>query len=67
VPQARDYVEKVMAAYWVYQRMFGKPLNTLDAVASGAGLVAIGLDFVAPPAIAAPVEMASTPLTAGGL
>lgn len=66
VPQARDYVEKVMAAYWIYQRMFGKPLNTLDAVASGAGLVSIGLDFVAPPLIA-PVEMASTPLTAGGL
>ena len=67
VPQARDYVEKVMAAYWIYQRMFGKPLNTLDAVASGAGLVSIGLDFVAPPPGAAPVEMASTPLTAGGL
>ena len=67
VPQARDYVEKVMAAYWIYQRMFGKPLNTLDAVASGAGLISIGLDFVTPPPVAAPVEMASTPLTAGGL
>jgi soluble lytic murein transglycosylase len=48
VPQARDYVEKVVAAYWIYQRMFGKPLNTLDAVASGAGLVSIGLDYVPP-------------------
>ena len=67
VPQARDYVEKVMAAYWIYQRMFGKPLNTLDAVASGAGLVSISLDFVAPSPVAGPVEMASTPLTAGGL
>lgn len=67
VPQARDYVEKVMAAYWIYQRMFGKPLNTLDAVASGAGLISIGLDFVPPPPVVAPVEMASTPLTAGGL
>ncbi|HEX8469956.1 MAG TPA: lytic transglycosylase domain-containing protein, partial [Brevundimonas sp.] len=65
VPQARDYVEKVMAAYWIYQRMFGKPLNTLDAVASGAGLISIGLDFVAP--VPAPVEIASTLITAGGL
>jgi soluble lytic murein transglycosylase len=65
VPQARDYVEKVVAAYWIYQRMFGKPLNTLDAVASGAGLVSIGLDYV-PPA-PAPVELASAPASNGGL
>jgi len=58
VPQARDYVEKVVAAYWIYQRMFGGPLNTLDAVASGAGLVPINLDYVAPPP--AQVEMAAT-------
>jgi soluble lytic murein transglycosylase len=67
VPQARDYVEKVMAAYWVYQRMFGKPLNTLDAVASGAGLVSIGLDYVPPAPMATPVEMASAPAPTGGL
>jgi soluble lytic murein transglycosylase len=65
VPQARDYVEKVVAAYWIYQRMFNHPLNTLDAVASGAGLVSIGLDYV-PPATA-PVEMASAPAPSGGL
>jgi len=68
VPQARDYVEKVVAAYWVYQRMFGGPLNTLDAVASGAGLVPINLDYVAPsPVPATPVEMVATPMAAGGL
>jgi soluble lytic murein transglycosylase len=68
VPQARDYVEKVVAAYWIYQRMFGGPLNTLDAVASGAGLVPMSLDYVAPPPVPnAPVEMASAPETAGGL
>ena len=61
VPQARDYVEKVVAAYWIYQRMFGLPLNTLDAVASGAGLVPIGLDYTPPPPVpAAPVEIAAT-------
>ena len=64
VPQARDYVEKVVAAYWIYQRMLGAPLNTLDAVASGATLVPISLDYVAPPPV--PVELAQTPSIEGG-
>ena len=51
VPQAREYVEKVVAAYWIYQRMNGRPLNTLDAVASGASLIPIALDYVAPPPV----------------
>lgn len=60
VPQARDYVEKVVAAYWIYQRMNGRPLHTLDAVASGATLIPLSLDYVAPPpAPAVPVEVAS--------
>ena len=49
VPQAREYVEKVVAAYWIYQRMTGGPLNTLDAVVAGQTLIPIGLDYVAPP------------------
>jgi len=49
VPQAREYVEKVVAAYWIYQRMTGGPLNTLDAVVAGQSLVPIALDYVAPP------------------
>ena len=57
VPQARDYVEKVVAAYWIYQRMNGRPLHTLDAVASGATLISLSLDYVVPPP--APVEVAS--------
>ncbi|MFZ4165830.1 lytic transglycosylase domain-containing protein [Brevundimonas sp. NPDC058933] len=63
VPQARDYVEKVVAAYWIYQRMLGAPLNTLDAVASGARAVPIRLDYVAPPAtmqVAEAAPMAGT-------
>lgn len=60
VPQAREYVEKVVAAYWIYQRMNGLPLNTLDAVASGATLIPLSLDYVAPPPEPAPpVEVAS--------
>jgi Soluble lytic murein transglycosylase and related regulatory proteins (some contain LysM/invasin domains) len=49
VPQARDYVEKVVAAYWIYQRLMGRPLNTLQAVASGASAVPLSLDYVPPP------------------
>jgi soluble lytic murein transglycosylase len=63
VPQAREYVEKVVAAYWIYQRMLGAPLNTLDAIASGARAVPIRLDYV-PPA-PAPMQVAEA-TTAGG-
>ena len=65
VPQARDYVEKVVAAYWVYQRLFGGALNTLDAVASGATLVPVNLDYVAP--TPTPIDMASATSAVGGL
>lgn len=66
VPQARDYVEKVVAAYWIYQRMNGRPLHTLDAVASGATRVPLALDYVPPPPPPAqPMEVASVPTTGG--
>lgn len=65
VPQARDYVEKVMASYWIYQRLFGGPLKTLDAVASGARAVPMALDYVAPPPRAEPVLIAETTPIAG--
>lgn len=57
VPQARDYVEKVVAAYWIYQRLLGGPLNTLDAVVAGRSNIGIGLDYVPPPP--APVQVAA--------
>lgn len=64
VPQARDYVEKVVAAYWIYQRMNGRPLHTLDAVASGAARVPLALDYIPPPPPPAqPMEVASVPTT----
>lgn len=63
VPQAREYVEKVVAAYWIYQRMFGGPLKTLEAVASGAPLIPVALDYV-PPA-AEPVQIAQAALIPG--
>lgn len=33
--ETRDYVEKVMAGYWIYRRIFGEDSKTLDLVASG--------------------------------
>ena len=66
VPQARDYVEKVVAAYWVYQRMTGRPLNTLAAVASGATRIPLELDYTPPASPAAQaLEVAALP-PAGG-
>lgn len=61
VPQARDYVEKVVAAYWIYQRMNGRPLNTLDALAGGATRISLSLDYVPPPPPqpAQPLEVAA--------
>lgn len=45
--ETRDYVEKVVAAYWTYRRMFGSDTPTLDALARGARLVDIRLDRTA--------------------
>ena len=42
--ETRDYVRKVMAAYWSYRRQFGAESRSLDAVASGAGHVEMDLD-----------------------
>ena len=68
VPQAREYVEKVVAAYWIYQRMFGGKLNTLDAVAAGQSHISIMLDYTPPPpAPAQPLDIASVPVAPGGL
>ena len=63
VPQAREYVEKVVAAYWIYQRMMGAPVKTLEALAAGARAVPIRLDYV-PPA-PAPLQVAEAVLGGG--
>lgn len=43
--ETRNYVEQVVAAYWIYRRMFGEETKTLDALASGAPVVDARLDF----------------------
>jgi soluble lytic murein transglycosylase-like protein len=55
VPQARDYVERVMANYWVYRRLLGQDSPSLDAVAQGAKKIDAALD----PRTAAPAFTAS--------
>lgn len=49
VSQSRQYVEEVVAAYWIYQRLLGGKLETLDAVVAGYPLVHLALDFEPPP------------------
>ena len=42
--ETRNYVERVMANYWIYRQQFGQPTRTLDALVSGARTVDIRLD-----------------------
>jgi peptidoglycan lytic transglycosylase len=42
--EARNYLEKVFANYWIYQLRFGQPSPTLDALAAGAWPVYEALD-----------------------
>jgi len=43
--ETRDYVERVMAAYWTYRRKFGGETRTLDAAARGDRLIDIRQDW----------------------
>lgn len=61
--ETRDYVEKVMAAYWTYKRLFGEEPRTLDALAAGASRVDVALDL--PDAPDAQPELAPQPLQIG--
>ncbi|MDP3748585.1 MAG: lytic transglycosylase domain-containing protein [Phenylobacterium sp.] len=42
--ESRNYVEKVMAAYWTYRKKFGQESKTLDALAQGEGFIDARLD-----------------------
>jgi soluble lytic murein transglycosylase-like protein len=43
--ETRNYVEKVIAAYWAYREHFGETCKTLDAAAAGARIIDARLDF----------------------
>lgn len=42
--ETRDYVEKVMTAYWMYRKKFGGETRTLDAAARGDRIIDLRLD-----------------------
>jgi soluble lytic murein transglycosylase-like protein len=54
--ETRDYVEKVMAAYWSYKRMWGQETKTLDALAGGSHLIDARLDLTVPVAAPTPEQ-----------
>lgn len=64
VSQSRQYVEEVVAAYWIYQRLLGGKRDTLDAVVAGYPIVHLALDYepVPPPTAPDPaLALAETP------
>lgn len=46
--ETRNYVERVMAAYWTYKRFFGEETRSLDALAAGARRIDARLDLPDP-------------------
>jgi soluble lytic murein transglycosylase len=60
VPEARDYVQKVMANYWIYKRLLGQKTRTLDAVADGDHTAQVALDRVPPSPVFATATPAAT-------
>lgn len=42
--ETRVYVQRVMANYWIYRRIFGESCRTIDALASGERIVSAELD-----------------------
>lgn len=42
--ETRNYVEKVVAGYWTYRKLFGQESPTLDALATGSKRVDLRLD-----------------------
>jgi hypothetical protein len=60
--ETRDYVRKVLAAYWGYRRQFGVASRTLDAVASDAPFISARLDPPVAPPPAPPAPPPQAPL-----
>jgi soluble lytic murein transglycosylase-like protein len=60
--ETRNYVEKVVAGYWTYKKMFGEETPTLDAVAGGR-FVDARLDLTQP--TGAGTQLSAQPLQVG--
>jgi soluble lytic murein transglycosylase-like protein len=46
--ETRNYVEKVLAGYWTYRKLWGEDAKTLDALATGSRVVDARLDLGQP-------------------
>jgi soluble lytic murein transglycosylase-like protein len=46
--ETRNYVEKVVAGYWTYRKLWGEEARSLDALANGAHVVDARLDLGQP-------------------
>jgi soluble lytic murein transglycosylase-like protein len=47
--ETRAYVQRVLAGYWTYRKMFGQPSPSLDALASGDRTIDERLDYLGQP------------------
>jgi len=47
--ETRAYVQRVLAGYWTYRKMFGEPTQSLDALASGDRTIDERLDYLGQP------------------
>lgn len=52
--ETRDYVEKVMANYWLYRRQFGQDTPSLTALAAGEKRISLTYDRLYTPAPSGP-------------
>ncbi|MCR5879974.1 lytic transglycosylase domain-containing protein [Phenylobacterium sp. J367] len=65
--ETRDYVEKVMTAYWSYKKLWGQETRTLDALAGGARIIDARMDLpqALPAADAPAAELSAQSLNIG--
>jgi hypothetical protein len=63
--ETRTYVQRVMAGYWTYRRMWNQPTASLDALAGGARTIDERIDLVQPQSNRAPTQLAAQALQVG--
>ena len=61
--ETRTYVQRVLAGYWTYRKMWGEASPSLDALASGDRVVDERLDLDQPDR--APSQLAAQPIQIG--
>jgi hypothetical protein len=61
--ETRMYVQRVLAGYWTYRRMWGEPSPSLDTLASGGRVIDERLDLARP--VGNAPQLAAQPLQVG--